>query len=104
MVTPIRPTQGKAQAPGLMMGVRRRQRPRLTARILAFGLLDVIGMTAFAVGAMYAFAGHVPFLSGFPASLVQAWACMFVGVALMFYSAAQILRELLKQSPPVAGE
>lgn len=103
MVTPIRPAQGKAQAPGLM-GVGRRQRPRFTARILAFGLIDVIGMTAFAVGAMYAFADRVAFFSGFPASLVQAWACMLVGVALMFYAAAQILRELLKQTPPPVSE
>lgn len=82
-----------------LFGRGRRQRPRLTARILAFGLLDVIGMTAFAVGAIYAFAGRVAFFSEFPASLVQAWACMLVGVALMLYAAAQILRELLKQTP-----
>lgn len=99
----VRPDQDSDQA-STLFGRGRLQRPRLTARILAFGLIDVIGMTAFAVGAMYAFADRVAFFSGFPASLAQAWACMLVGVALMFYAAAQILRELLKQTPSASGD
>ncbi|WP_153111916.1 hypothetical protein [Propionivibrio limicola] len=80
------------------------QRPRLTLRILFFAAFDIAGMVLFATGAFW-FAQRQPlFIPDFPSSLFEAATSALAGLALMFWSAAQILRELLKQSGATGRE
>lgn len=73
-------------------------RPRLTLRIALFGLVDVAGMTMVALGAAFIAYARPVLLSGFPSTRAQAWGCIILGIALMIWSVAQIIKEILKQS------
>ena len=73
------------------------QRPRLTLKILLYAIFDVAGMVLFSTGAMWLAQGQALFISGFPTSSMEAIAVLVVGLVLMFWAAAQILRELLKR-------
>ncbi len=72
-------------------------RPQLTLKILFYALFDVAGMILFASGAMWLAKEQSLFVEGFPGGGVQAAIFVVVGLGLMFWAAAQILRELLKR-------
>jgi hypothetical protein len=72
-------------------------RPRLTLKILLYALLDVAGMVLFASGALWLTQKQSLFVNGFPASLAEAVVATLVGLLLMFWAAAKILRELIKR-------
>lgn len=74
-------------------------RPRLTARILAYALVDVFGLSCVALGASWFAAGKGAIFAHFPASTVEAVACTAGGVVVMFWAVARILREINKQAP-----
>lgn len=71
-------------------------RPRLTLAILLFAAIDIVGMVLFATGAMWFAHGKPLFIPGFPGSMVEAGISIVGGLLLMFWAAAQILRELLR--------
>jgi hypothetical protein len=54
-------------------------------------------MVLFSTGAMWLAQGQALFISGFPTSTMEALVVLVVGLLLMFWAAAQILRELLKR-------
>jgi hypothetical protein len=74
-------------------------RPRLTARIAAYALADVFGLTCLGLGASWFAAGKGAIIEGFPASLAEAVACTGGGAAVMFWAVARILREIALQAP-----
>ena len=76
----------------------RTARPQLTLRILLYAIFDVAGMVLFATGALWLAQGKALFVAGFPTSMTEAIAALVVGLGAMLWSAAQILRQLLK--PP----
>jgi len=73
-------------------------RPRLTLKILAYALFDVAGMICLATGALWLIRGQTLFVAGFPTSTSEALVCFVVGLALMLWAAAQILRELINNA------
>ncbi len=74
-------------------------RPRLTARILMYGLLDMFGLACVAIGASW-FAGSKSLLmSNFPTSTAEAVACTASGATVMFWAVTRILREIARQGP-----
>lgn len=75
-------------------------RPQLTLIILLYAIFDVAGMVLFATGALWLAQGQALFIAGFPTSTTEAIAALVVGLGLMLWSAAQILRQLIK---PPAG-
>ena len=72
-------------------------RPRLTARIFAFAITDVFGLACVAIGASWFASGKGAIVTDFPTSTAEAVACTAGGVVVMFWAAAQILREIAKQ-------
>lgn len=74
-------------------------RPELTGRILLYALADVFGLACVAIGASWFAAGKGTVLAHFPTSTAEAVACTAGGVAVMFWAAARILREIAKQAP-----
>ncbi len=71
-------------------------RPRLTLAILLFAAIDIVGMVLFATGAMWFVHGKPLFIPDFPGSMVEAGISIGGGLLMMFWAAAQILRELLR--------
>ena len=84
--------------------VRNFQRPRLTLKIFLYAIFDVVGMSLFATGAMWLAQRQPLFIRDFPASMAEAVAATVIGLLLMFWAAAQILRELLRQPADHAEE
>lgn len=74
-------------------------RPRLTAAIFAYAIADVFGLACVAIGASWFAAGKGAVLANFPTSVAEAVACTAGGVAVMFWAAARILREIASQGP-----
>ena len=72
-------------------------RPRLTLKILGYAVFDMVGMIALATGAVWLARGQSLFIAGFPTSMAQALLALAVGLALMVWAAAQILRELIQR-------
>lgn len=70
-------------------------RPQLTLKIVFLAVFDVIGMVLFATGAMWLARSESLFIPDFPSSMAEALAASIVGLVLMVWAAAQILRELL---------
>lgn len=85
-----------------MITLNRPPRPRLTARILAYALADVFGLSVFSIGASWFAAGKGAIVAGFPASLAEAVACTAGGLAVMVWAVIRILREIGKQGPELA--
>jgi hypothetical protein len=83
---------------------RQRRRPRLTLKILSYAIIDVIGMSCLATGALWLARGQALFIPGFPANLAEALAALIGGLALMLWAAARILRELIVQPTRKAQE
>jgi hypothetical protein len=76
-----------------------RQRPRVTARVMLYALLDVAGTLILASGLMWLARQQTLFLPDFPTSTATAILTVAAGVALMLWSVAGILRELARQRP-----
>ncbi len=81
-----------------MQDTRPNQRPRLTLPILLFAAVDIAGMVLFATGAMWFAHGTPLFIPDYPDNSFQAGVALVGGLLLMFWAAARILRELLKQN------
>jgi len=75
------------------------QRPRLTLKILFYAIFDVVGMVLFASGAMWLAREQALLFADFPANGVQAVIFTVVGLGMMFWAAAQMLRALLRRPP-----
>lgn len=83
----------------MLNATTRPPRPRLTARIAAYALVDVFGLSCVGIGASWFAAGKGAILANFPNSLVEAVACTAGGAAVMIWAVARILREIAKQAP-----
>lgn len=70
-------------------------RPQLTLKILFYAVFDVVGIVLFATGLMWLTREQALFVRGFPTSTAEALAATVIGLALMIWAAAQILRQLL---------
>jgi hypothetical protein len=82
-----------------MLTIKRPPRPRLTGRILAYALADVVGLACVSIGASWFAAGKGAIIANFPSSLAEAVACTAGGVVVMLWAVARILREIAKQGP-----
>ena len=80
-----------------MYNPQRAPRPRLTAAILKFALLDVVGMLLLALGLAYLVQGPSAFFAAFPGSTPEAVVTALAGVVVMAYAATRILREVMRQ-------
>lgn len=74
-------------------------RPRLTARIFLYGLVDIFGLTCIALGGIWLATGKNAVFSHFPASTVEAVTAIIGGAAVMLWAVSHILREIAKQGP-----
>lgn len=63
----------------------------------------MLGMVAFATGVLWLAQGETLFIPGFPRNVPEAVLSTVVGVGLMLWAAARILRELIKGKKPVAA-
>ena len=80
--------------------LKRKKRPfKPTPRTLLFALLDVAGMIVLAAGAAFLARGGPVFNPTFPSNSGEAVACVIVGLAVMLFAAAQIVKEMVKQLP-----
>lgn len=75
----------------------KRPRPRLTLPIVLYGLIDAVGMLLLATGGIYFRSGPGSVFPNFPSTTAEAAVTMAVGGVLMFWAAARVLREILKQ-------
>lgn len=81
--------------------LRRNPRPyRLTWTIVAFALLDVVGMVGFAVGLAWLVKGQALLFRHFPDSQGEALVALVGGLALMVFAASRMLRDILNQARP----
>jgi membrane protein implicated in regulation of membrane protease activity len=71
-------------------------RPKLTPKVMFYALFDVLGMLIFATGGVWLKTGAPLFIPNFPTNAAEAVLAIVVGVALMIWAAAQVLREMLK--------
>lgn len=83
----------------MLNSITRPPRPRLTARIAGYALVDVFGLSCVGIGASWFAAGKGAILANFPSSLAEAVACTAGGAAVMIWAVARILREIAKQAP-----
>ena len=74
----------------------KRQRPRVTLRVLFFALLDAAGIIVFASGAMWLARGQTLFLPSFPTSTPAAVITVVAGIALMLWASGQMLNEFAR--------
>ncbi len=74
-----------------------RQRPRLTLKLLFYAALDVVGMVLFASGAMWLVHEQALIFAGFPANGIQASISLVLGVGVMLWAGAQMLRQLMRR-------
>ncbi|MCE1244124.1 hypothetical protein [Oryzomicrobium sp.] len=73
-------------------------RPRLTVAMVAFALVDVAGLLLFAVGFAYLVRGPGVFFPDFPAGVGSAISLTAVGLALVFWAATRMVRQVVRQS------
>ena len=76
---------------------QRGPRPRLTLAILRYAVVDVLGMVLFALGLAYLVRGPGVFSVHFPSGTADAVISLLAGLALMFWGASRILREVITQ-------
>ena len=74
----------------------KRQRPRVTLRVLLFALLDAAGIVVFASGAMWLARDQTLFLPDFPTSTPAAVITVVAGIALMLWASGQMLNEFAR--------
>jgi uncharacterized protein DUF1418 len=73
-------------------------RPKLTASILQWALLDVAGMVVLAIGGFYLMRDET-LIPGFPSSTLEAIAVVVVGIGMIFAAAVKMLAEIMAQAP-----
>lgn len=73
-------------------------RPRITAWIVLYALIDVLGMLLFSTGVMWLARRQGLFLHDFPQGFPDALAVTLAGLVLMVWAVSRILRELLKSA------
>ncbi len=74
-------------------------RPRLTARILMYAVIDMFGLACVAIGASWFAGGKGSLLESFPNSNAEAVVSTAGGVAVMLWAVTRILREIAGQGP-----
>lgn len=74
------------------------RRPRVTPLLMAYALLDALGMLVFASGAMWLVKKQSLLVTGFPGNMISALLAVVTGVGLMWWSAARIIRQLIEQA------
>lgn len=79
-------------------------RRKITPRILFFAALDMVGMVLFASGALWVFRGLPLFFRDFPSSMSEGVLALIGGLFLMLWSAAQILREMMRPDSSPADD
>ena len=77
--------------------INRPPRPRMTGPIALYALGDVFGLTCFAMGASWFFAGKGTLFTNFPTSIAEAVVCAVGGIVVMIWSAGHIMSEIQKQ-------
>jgi hypothetical protein len=77
---------------------QQRFRPKLTASILQWALLDVAGMVVLALGGFYLLREQT-IIPGFPSSTLEAIAAVVVGIGMIFVAAVKMLAEIMAQAP-----
>ncbi|MBL8448249.1 MAG: DUF1418 family protein [Zoogloeaceae bacterium] len=77
-------------------------RPKLTASILQWALVDVAGMLLVALAGFYLIKDQT-FIPGFPSATSEAIAVALVGIGLIFMAAVKMLAEVMGQMP-TAGQ
>lgn len=75
----------------------KKMRPQLTPMVMFYALFDVLGMIILATGGAWFKTGTSLFIENFPTNAFEAILAVIVGIALMVWAAAQVLREMLKQ-------
>lgn len=75
----------------------KRPRPQLTWKLAMYGVIDCAGMVLLAVGGFYFSAGPGSIFKSFPSSGGEAIGAIILGTGIMFWAAACILREVIKQ-------
>lgn len=75
----------------------KRPRPFLTWKLALFGIVDCAGMVLLAVGGFYFTAGPGAIFKAFPSTGGEAIGAILLGIGIMFWAAARILREVMKQ-------
>ena len=80
-----------------MYNPQRPPRPKLTAAILKYALVDIVGMLLLAVGLAWFAQGPGAFFKTFPSTTGEALVLTVAGVVLMGYAASRILREVMRQ-------
>lgn len=83
-------------------------RPKLTATLLQWALVDVLGLVVLAIGGFYLLQDKT-LIPGFPTSTLEAIAMVVVGIGMVFAAAVKMLAEVMSQLPqagrrPPAGE
>lgn len=75
----------------------KRPRPHLTWLLVFYGLIDAAGMVLLAIGGFYFSAGPGSVFKSFPSTTAEAVSTIILGAGIMFWAAARILREVIKQ-------
>lgn len=73
-------------------------RPKLTAAIMGYALIDVFGLLCVSIGASWFATGNGAIFKDFPSSTAEAVVCTAGGVVVMIWAVTRILREIGKQS------
>lgn len=76
----------------------RKVRPKLTATLVQWALVDLAGMLVLAVGGYYLLRGET-LIAGFPSSTLEAIAVVVVGIGMIFAAAVKLLAEVMAQMP-----
>ena len=87
-----------------MFPTHRPPRPRVTARIMLYALVDIFGLTCVALGATWFVIGKGAILASFPGSTAEAVAAIAGGGAVMLWAVARILREIAAQQPEMQAK
>lgn len=83
-----------------------RIKPKLTKRLLAFMLLDGLGLFLFSLGLASMVSGGPVLFRDFPGSTMEAVTVLAAGVVIMLYAVVQVMREMGRQHvpPPESNE
>jgi hypothetical protein len=73
-------------------------RPRLTAAMLLYVALDVVGMVLFATGVLWFIRGVPLFIPGFPTGMFDAGVAVIGGILLMFWPVARMMVAMIRRS------
>ncbi|MDY0013617.1 MAG: DUF1418 family protein [Rhodocyclaceae bacterium] len=73
-------------------------RPKLTATLLQWALVDVLGLVVLAIGGFYLLQDKT-LIPGFPTSTLEAIAVAVVGIGMVFAAAVKMLAEVMSQMP-----